>query len=866
MWKPWRRHEGDLAAELESHLGMHIAENVRAGMTPEEARRQALIALGGVEQTKEQYRDRRRLRAFDELVRDLVFAVRLLAKDRGFTITVAAVLGIGLAVTNTFFTLTNAIVFRGLPIDNPDRVLIMRVRDTADRNLGMSYQDFRDVRAGVKSFASVGAFTLAPITLGDAAHAAERFNGAYVSSAVFGLFGEVPIAGRSFQPQDDEPGAPAVVVLGRSIWESRYAGDPAAVGSTVRVNGSPATIVGIVPDRSRFPTNAEVWQPLGSLPGIAQQSRSVRTLTTFGRLTPGLSLTDAQGELQAIWADLGSDYAATNSNLRLTVRPINTHYVGDRTHPAWIAFNAAGMLLLLVACANVANLLVMRGASRSREMAVRTSLGATRARIVRQLLAESAVLAALGGVVGLLLSSAAARLLWIMTPEGILPHWMAFRMDPPMFAVLAVVCLGSSFVFGLVPAFQLSKANPHVALKTGVRGAGGVPSRRLTSALLVAQFAVALGSLLMMSATVRSLDDESRDPKIDMRGLLTMSVAPPGETYGTPESRGDFYERMRQRFAALDRVTSVALASNAPFGGGTTRALVLEGQAGSTGPSPTVRTVSISASYFDTLGVPLLQGRAFTDEDSTSGRPSVIVNQRFVQLHLPNGGPVGRQIALVNDSAAASPERFTIVGVSPSIRQGPQPYPDAVVYFPYGIAAPAQMTIIVRGPDDHAATASALRASMQSLDPDIPLYRVMTLEQAVDDATWNGRFSSIIANVTGILAVLLSAIGLYALTAHAVSCMTPEIGVRTALGALPRQVLWRVLRGAALQLVLGIAAGVAFAISWDRLLGSANSPTGVGPIDFVAAAIMLAIVSLAACLVPAARALRVNPVVALRYE
>ena len=866
MWM-WRRtRETELSAELESHLDMHIADNVRAGMTPEEARRQALIALGGVEQTKERYRERRKWRLFEELARDMVFAVRTLAKDRGFTITAAAVLGIGLAVTNTFFILTNAIVIRGLPIDDPDRVLILRARDAADRNLGMSYQDYRDIAAGAKSFASVGAYTLAPITLGDAAHAAERFNGAYVSSAVFGLFGEVPIAGRGFQPRDDEPGAPAVVVLGRSIWESRYAGDRAVVGSTLRVNGTQATVVGIIPDRSRFPTNAEVWQPLGSMPGIAQQSRSVRTLTTFGRLTEGSSLVDAQGELQAIWASLGAEYPATNSSLRLTVRPINTHYVGDRTHPGWIALNAAGMLLLLVACANVANLLVMRGASRSREMAVRTSLGATRARIVRQLLAESAVLAALGGIVGLLLSSAAARLLWIMTPEGILPHWMRFGMDPPMFAVLAVVCLGSSFVFGLVPAFQLSKANPHVALKTGVRGAGGLPSRRLTSALLVAQFAVALGSLLMMSATVRSLDDESRDPKIDMRGLLTMSVALPGTTYSTPESRGDFYERMRQSFAALDRVTSVALASNAPFGGGPMRALVLESQAGSTGPRPTVRTVRISASYFDTLGVPFLQGRTFTDEDGTSGRPSVIVNQRFVQLHFPNGEPIGRQIALVNDSAAASPERFTIVGVSPSIRQGPQPYPDAVVYFPYGIAAPAQMTIIVRGPVDAAATASALRASLQSLDPDIPLYRVMTLEQAVEDATWNGRFSSIIANVTGMLAVLLSAIGIYALTAHAVSCMTPEIGVRTALGALPRQVLWRVLRGAAVQLLMGVAAGVAFAIAWDRLLGSANSPAGIGPIDFVAAAIMLAIVSLVACVAPAMRALRVNPVVALRYE
>jgi putative ABC transport system permease protein len=866
MWTRRRTRERELSAELESHLEMHIADNIRAGMTPEEARRQALIALGGVEQTKERYRERRRLRALDELVRDIVFALRLLARDRGFTITAAVVLGVGLAVTNTFFILTNAIVIRGLPIDDPDRVLIMRVRDAADRNLGMSYQDFRDVRAGAKSFASVGAFTSAPMTLGDASHAAERFAGAYVSAEVFGLFGETPIAGRSFQPQDDEPGAPAVVILGRSVWESRYAGHAEVVGSTVRVNGAPATIVGVIPDRSRFPTNTEVWQPLGSMAGIAQQARGVRTLVTIGRLAPGMSPSDAEGELQSMWASLGKQYPATNSNLRLTVRPINEHYNGPRTHPAWIALNAAGLLVLLVACANVANLLVMRGASRSREMAVRTSMGATRARIVRQLLAESAVLAALGGVVAFLLSSGAATLLWIATPEGMLPHWMRFAMDPPMFALLAVVCLGSSVLFGLVPAFQLSGTNPQGALKTGVRGAGSVPSRRLTTALLVAQFAVALGSLLSISAAIRSLNDESSDPKIDMRGLMTMSVALPGKTYSTPASRGEFYERVRQTFTNVNRVSSVALASNAPFGGGPTRALLLEGRDGSSGPRPSARTISISSGYFETLNVSLLQGREFTDQDGATDHGNVIVNQRFVALHFPHGEPIGKQIAFVNDSADGSPDRFTIVGVSPSIRQDPQPEPEAVVYFPYRAAAPPQMTVMVRSAADHSATASALRAAMQSLDADIPLYRLMTLEQAIHDVTWNGRFSSIIANVTGVLAVLLSAIGLYALTAHAVTCMTPEIGIRAALGALPRQVLWRVLRGAAVQLLMGIVAGVAFSFAWDRLLGGANSPPGVGPIDFVAAALLLAVVSAIACLFPAIRALRVNPIVALRYE
>ncbi|RPI53239.1 MAG: FtsX-like permease family protein, partial [Acidobacteria bacterium] len=438
---PWRRKtDGDFEAELESHLELHIADNLRAGMTPDEARRQALVALGGVEPTKERIREQQRLRMAREFVRDLALAVRALGRDRGFAITAALVLGIGLAVANTFFILTNAIVLRGLPIDEPERVLMVRARDAADRNVGMSYEDFRDMRASIRSLDGLAAFTWAPMTIGDASRAAERFVGAYISADVFSIIGERAIAGRDFQPRDDVAGAPPVVILGRSVWESRYGGDPSIVGTTIRVNGAPATVVGIMPDRSKFMTNAQVWQPLGALPGIFQQSRGSRQLDAFGRLAPGASPADAHGELQSKWAALQKAFPATNAALRLVVAPISHHYVGDRTHPAWFAFIAAGFLVLAVACANVANLLIVRGTSRAREMAVRSSLGATRMRLVRQLLAESIVVAALGGAVGLMVSLSAARLLWLIVPEGTLPHWMHFTMDPPMFAVLAAIC------------------------------------------------------------------------------------------------------------------------------------------------------------------------------------------------------------------------------------------------------------------------------------------------------------------------------------------------------------------------------------------------------------------------------------------
>ncbi len=860
-----RSADRDISAELESHLDLHIADNMRAGMSPEKARRQALVALGGLEPTKERYRDLARWRLVEELARDVVVAFRMLTRDRGFALTATLVLGIGLAVTNTFFILMNAVVLRGLPIDEPDRVVMIRARDTADRNLGMSYDDYLDMRMGATSVSGLGAFTWASMTVGDDAHASERFRGSYVSSNVFRLIGERPIAGRDFQPQDDEPGAPVVAILGRSVWESRYGANPAVVGSTLRVNGVPATIVGIMPDRSKFFDNTEVWQPLVVMPRLLQPSRGSRQLDVIGRLTPGASLGDARGEFQSRWSELSRRFPATNSNLRLVVMPIENQYVGDWKNPAWLAFIAAGLLILAVACANVANLHVMRGTHRVREIAVRTSLGATRPRIVRQLLAESVVLALAGGVVGLTLSLLAARLLWVATPEGTLPHWMHFTMDPPMFAVLAAMCLGSAIVFGLVPAVQVSKSHLNPALNSGTRGSShSAPSRWLTSMLLVAQFAIALGALVSISAAAREVAVSNGVADSDARGLLTMSIAVPGGRYPTPELRNAFYERLRREFSSVEGVTHVAFASNLPLGGAATRALILEQhEANATAARPMVRSVSVGPGYFDTLGVALVRGREFTEQDGAAQPMPVVINQRFVDLHLSGSEPIGKPITVVVDS---TPRRFTVIGVATSIRQRPAPEIDPVVYFPLRGTAPSQMSIVVRGPGNHEAVAKSLRNVMQSIDPDVPLYRMMTLEASIHEMNWNARVSNIMASAASLLAVLLSAIGLFALTAHAVAWMTPEIGVRTALGASPHHVLQRVLRRAAIQLALGIAAGVAFALAWNRIFSGGQSPSNVSPIDFAIAAGTLTLVSVAACLVPAIRALHVDPITALRYE
>ena len=856
--------ERDFDAELQAHIELHIADNVRAGMPPEEARRRALIALGGIEPTKERYRQRREIRLLEELTQDFRFAGRMVRRDWGFTATVVLVLGVGIAVTNTFLVLTYAICLRGLPIDTPERVVFLRARDAAGRAVGLSFEDFKDLRDKSTSFSDIAAFIGGSIALGDDARGTERFRGAYVSTGTFRLLGEVPVVGRDFELQDDRPGAPSVVILGTSIWTSRYARDPSVVGSVVRVNGVPSTVIGIMPDRSKFPVNTEIWQPLAAS-GAPRESRDTRTLAMMARVRDGIAVAAARDELTSIWSGLQSTYPDLNGRVRLEIIPINRQYAGDINHPAWMAFVTAGFLVLVVACANVANLLLMRGTHRARELTIRGSLGATRPRIIRQLLTESVWLGILGGAVGIGLALMSVRLLWALHPPGELPYWMRFGMDVPVLAIVVVLCLVTSLVFGTIPAFQITKGAANLALKDGPRGATrGPTSRRWTATFLAAQFSIALMFLGTISVATRLLDRQDRDPHIDAANILTVWITLPPQKYGTPEQRTRFHDALYQRLATVPALRSVAMTRRLPLEGATGRQLFIEGApVETTQDRPRVSSVTISPTYFEALGVGLLRGRAFHDRDGLPGYDTVIVNQRFVDIHFPRVDPLGKRIGLAGSSGKPG-SWLTIIGVSPNIRQQPTPVPEPVVYVSLRASPDAQFAVVARA-DAPMALVPVVRNAIRAIDADVPVFRILTLEEAMREANWNNRLSSLLANFVTILALLLSAVGLYALISHAVAQLTPEIGVRVALGAKPRQVAWTVFHRALTPLAMGVAGGVLLAVGSSKLFASDRSG-GLMVADLLVAALILTFVSVLAALLPTIRALRVNPAVALRYE
>jgi putative ABC transport system permease protein len=531
--------------------------------------------------------------------------------------------------------------------------------------------------------------------------------------------------------------------------------------------------------------------------------------------------------------------------------------------------------VLLIACANVANLLLARSAQRAREVGVRVSLGATRWRIVRQLLVESVLLALVSGVLGLVLTVAGTRWFDAATQDVGKPYWIRFTIDGSVFAFFAAVCLATGVVFGLAPALHISRTDINEVLKEsgGRSGSGGARARRWTGALIVVELALTLVLLAGAGFMIRSfmslytldlgIEDTSR--------LLTLSLSLPDRKYPTPEQRVALYQRLDERLGAMSNVRGGTITSNAPLNGGANVRLSIEGRPTPAGEQPPqVTRVVIGPRYFDTFGLRLLRGRAFTDADGTTGHEVAVVNQRFVAMHFQNQDPIGQRIKLVNDPPAApEPAWTTIVGVSPTVWQrfNQDPNPDPVVYLPYR-ALPSQfMTLVVRTAGEPALATSAIRDEVRALDPDLPLFAIRTMDESLAQQRWPFRIFGTMFAIFAVIALVLSAVGLYAITAYSVTQRTQEIGVRMALGAQPPQVWWLVISGTFLQLAIGLAIGMAGAFGVGRLLRSLlvgttpNDPVTLGSI-----ALLFVAVSLAACFWPARRATRLDPVHALRYE
>ncbi len=810
------------------------------------------------------------------LWQDIRFAVRLLVKDRWFTAVAIIALALGIGVNATVFTFVNAVLIRGLPINDPDRVMVVGTRDARLRDRGMSYLDFEDYRRATRTFSGLAAFSGSVMNVSDEGRTPERFQGPFISAPAFKLIGQRPQLGRDFLPEDDRPGASAVVVLGNGIWKNRYGSDPSIIGRSIKINDIVSTVIGVMPEGFKFPNNADLWLPLAHMPRLAEQKRDNRNVEAFGKLADGVTRAQAQSEMNTIAGQLRHDYPDTNKDVTASVMTFNERQSGGPIRLVFLSLMGAVAFVLLIACANVANLLLARSATRAREMSVRISLGATRWRIVRQLLVESVLLSIVSGLFGLALAYVGVRLFDAATQDVGKPYWIKFTMDAQVFAFFAAVCLGTGIVFGLAPALHVSKTDLNEVLKEGGRsGSSGVRARRWTSVLIVAELALTLVLLAGAGLMMRSFLTLYRlDVGVDTAHLLTMRLALPAQKYPTIESRRAFFERLDQRIAGISGIQAGMITTNMPLGGGNGRLLAVEGRPLAAGEqAPLVTQLMIGPRYFETLGLQIVRGRGFEEADGTTGHETAIINQRFATMHFGSEDPLGRRIKLTPDGAlvpgAAVPTWVTVVGVSPSIRQSnmQEPQPDAVAYIPLRSQAPGFALLMIRAGGDAASVTSLMREEVRAIDPDLPLFEIKTMDQQLAQARWPFRVFGSMFAIFALIALALSAVGLYAVTAYSVAQRTQEIGVRMALGAQAPQVWWLVVRRGLVQLAIGLSIGLAGAFGVGQLLKSLLVQTSTrDPLTLTSIVLLLMLVSVLASFWPARRATRLDPVAALRNE
>jgi predicted permease len=863
-----RRFESDLAEEIEYHRARTQEALEEQGLDQQRAATASRRALGNVLAARDRARDVWIWPWLQDAALDVRFAMRLFARQRGSTLAALTALALGLASGTVVFTIVNAMVLRGLPVEDPDRIVSFAHEGTGVV-LNVSYREIEDWRGASRAFAGVAGYSGNAAIVGDGERSPEVFYGSYISADAFRLIGERPILGRDFTAADDVPGAPPVVLLGHTIWTTRYGGDPATVGRTIRVNNAPATVIGVMAEGFRFPLIDELWQPLGAMPRLDRERRDARVLRAFGRLADHVSLRQAQSELDAVAGRLAKEYPATNGATRPVVGP----FTGKADHPMFLALSGAVAFVMLIACANVANLLLARSIRRAQEVSIRAALGATRWRIIRQALIESALLAVMAGLLGLALAAAGTRL-FARAVSGIpFAYWYHERwtLDPRVFGFLAAACLAVAFVTGLVPALHLSKPDVNDALKDGSRTLGrGMTTRRWTGALLIAEMAFTLTLLAGAGLMMRSFLAVYRaDAIVDASNVLSVSVRLTNEKYPTPEHRIAFLRRLEERFASVGPLSTSTIASTVPFIGAPMWQLAIDGR----DPAPEARPprvsfVTIGSRYFETLGLRLLRGRSFTASAGAPGHESAIVSQRFVELFFPTEDPIGRRIRLTNPNLPDTPSvAATIVGVSPTVRQQYMAEIDPVVYLPNRANPGTSAMLMIRSASDPNAVAPLVRDEVRQLDPDLPVHRVTPLATLMAQSRWGHRvFGGMIA-VFAVIALVLAGVGLYAVTAYAVTQRTQEIGLRMALGARTVQVVWLFLRRVVRQLALGAAIGLAGAIAVGRLLRTMlvrTSPTDAATLLCVAA--LLGIVAVAACLWPSFRAARLDPTMALRHE
>jgi len=811
------------------------------------------------------------------VLQDIRYAIKLLTRDRGFTLVAALALALGIGATTSLLTVVNAVILRGLPLEDSDRLVAISMRDPRNRQLGMSYPDFDDWQRASRSFSGM-TLMLLPVafSVSDGNHLPEQFWGPFTSANLFKVIGQRPFIGRDFIAEDDRPGAAPVVILGYGLWQTRYGGDPSILGRTIRVNGLQPTVVGVMRPDMKFPPNSDLWMTISQTNTPRVEGRGIRSFSLIARLADGVTLEQARAEITNLARETARAYPQSNQDLVPEVATYQEQANGPQTTMVYWSLLGAASFVLLIACANVANLLLARSIHRAREVGIRVALGANRWRIVRQLLVESVSLASIGGVLSLPLVMLGVQLFDRMTQDAGRPYYVTYAIDPWVFAIVAAICLAVGVGFGLAPAWHSARADVNASIKdgTGSSSSSG-PQRRWLATMTVSQVALAVVLLSGTGLLLRSvLNQYELSLGLQTTQVIAMQLPLPGGKYPTSAERLAFMERVDERLAAVNAIEGASTTTNAPLGGGAAAQLSVDGrQTGTAERAPLVTMLAIGSRYFDVLRSPLLRGRSFTEIDGLPGRDVAIINQRFADMYFAGVDPIGHSIQLSQDpstrtSSGTPASALTIVGVSQTIRQrnARELEPDPVVYVPRpAVAQSNRATLLVRTARNEAETTAVLREEIRALDPDMPIFNVRTLATDLANQRWP---LIVIGSTFGLFAgigLVLSAVGLFGLTSYSVARRMKEIALRMALGALPGSVVWLLFGRVVAHVMLGLALGVAGAYALGRVLqGMLVQTSATDPLVLAAVGLVLLVVAIVTCLVPARRATRIQPVAVLR--
>jgi putative ABC transport system permease protein len=808
----------------------------------------------------------------------------MLLKSPGVTIVVIIALALGIGANTAIFSVVNAVLLRPLPYDEADRLVLLNEKSPVLDDMSISYPNFTDWRNQNQSFEKIGVYNRGSYNLTGSGDP-ERIVTAQMSADMFTLLRVNALHGRVFTNDEDKPGGTPVVVLSYGLWQRRFGGQTSILNQPITLNGKSYTVIGVMPQNYAFPSRAEMWVPVGQLSDQASwKSRGNHPgLYGVGRLKAGVTFEQSDADMNNVAANLEKQYPDSNAGNRVRLRPLLEIFVSDVRRALWVIFAAVGFVLL-IACANIANLLLARATARRKEMAIRTAVGASRWRLARQLLTESILLSLIGGALGLLLARWGIDLILYVSPDAI-PRSREIGLDWIVLGFTVGVSFLTGILFGLIPALQAGEVDVHETLKETGRGVSG--RHWLRSSLVVGEVATTLVLLIGAGLMIRSFYLLQKvNPGFSYEHLTSFSVSLPQRKYSSPEQRASFYNRLLENIRAVPGVESTAAASGLPLGNnGWQTSFLIDGQpAPPRDQTPLMEACLVTPDYFKAMNIPLLRGRVFNDHDDRSNLAgkdlsklnenereiaamnALVIDEEFARRHWPNDDPVGKYVRLGGDPNG---QKVQVIGVVGRVKmESLNQNSDRVQgYFPFAQTPGGGMTVIVKGTSDPSQLISSMRAAVKEIDPDQPIYNPRTMDEIRAESVAPERLNLTLLSLFAGIALVLAIVGIYGVMSYSVTQRTHEIGIRMAIGARPRDVFAMILGHGMKLTIIGVVIGLVLAFVLTRLMETMLF--GVAPTDattYTAISVLLVSVALLACDLPGRRATKVEPTISLRYE